>query len=214
MTQAILHKKSVGRVPLRRCIISRTSQPQNKMIRFIITNNDTIIPDLAKTLPSRGIWITCNRSFLEKAITHSLFTKVAKRSIRADHSMISTIIDTLEQRCLTLLGQIRRAGYLVIGLEDVSNALQTGPQYKPERNQLPTALIQASNLSESKSLKLRNVAPNLPIIDIFSDIRLGHVLGKNSVDHALASYTDLTNSLLNEVQRLKAIRHKKSQKLR
>ena len=207
MTQAILHKKLGARVPLRRCIISRTRKPQNEMIRFIINKNDTMIPDLAKTLPGRGLWITCNRAFLEKAITQSLFAKVAKRSIRVDHSMISMIIANLEQRCLSLLGQIRRAGYLVIGFQDVFNALRNGQQDKRELNHSPTALIQASNTSGQKSLQLRNTAPDLPVIDIFSDIRLGNALGKNSVEHALASYTGLTNSLLNEVQRLKAICH-------
>ena len=203
MPQSILQKK-FGRHnphnPLRRCLVSKTRQPLHKMIRFIIDKDGTAVPDVAKTLPGRGIWITCNRSLLEKAITHSLFTRVSRRSIRIDHSIISMIIAELEQRCLTLLGQIRRAGRLIIGFQDVYNTLQ---YHKAELNDTSPVLIHASDAPEQRCLQLHKVASELSVIDTFCATRLGSALGcKKGIEHALASHPSLTKVLLNEIQRL------------
>ena len=40
--------------PLRRCIVTRTRQEKDTMLRFVVSPDGAIVPDLAARLPGRG----------------------------------------------------------------------------------------------------------------------------------------------------------------
>ncbi|MFN7633375.1 MAG: DUF448 domain-containing protein, partial [Acetobacteraceae bacterium] len=42
------------RGPLRRCIVTRESQPKERMIRFVVGPGAAVVPDLSGRLPGRG----------------------------------------------------------------------------------------------------------------------------------------------------------------
>ena len=43
--------------PLRRCAVTRERLPKERMIRFVIGPDRTVVPDLAERLPGRGILV-------------------------------------------------------------------------------------------------------------------------------------------------------------
>ena len=51
----------------RKCIVEGIVKPQEDLLRFVEFNNE-LLPDFNKKLPGKGIYITSNRLFLEKAI--------------------------------------------------------------------------------------------------------------------------------------------------
>ena len=43
--------------PLRLCAVSRVHKPPEELIRFVLGPDGTIVPDLARRLPGRGVWV-------------------------------------------------------------------------------------------------------------------------------------------------------------
>ena len=53
--------------PLRRCIVTRERLPKERMIRFVVGPDRTLVPDLPATLPGRGIWLSAAGDVIETA---------------------------------------------------------------------------------------------------------------------------------------------------
>ena len=51
----------------RKCIVEGVVKPQSELLRFVELNNE-LLPDFNKKLPGKGMYVTANRLFLEKAI--------------------------------------------------------------------------------------------------------------------------------------------------
>src|SRR5690349_10848797 len=70
------------RSPLRRCIVTGTVADRDGMIRFVVSPEGGVVPDLEGSLPGRGLWVTAERDVLDKAVTKNIFAKAARRSVR------------------------------------------------------------------------------------------------------------------------------------
>ena len=53
--------KAGARDPERRCIVAMERRPQGEMIRFVLSPDGQVTPDLAAKLPGRGAWVTASR---------------------------------------------------------------------------------------------------------------------------------------------------------
>jgi uncharacterized protein len=53
--------------PLRRCVVTRERLPKERMLRFVVSPERVLIPDLAGKLPGRGIWLSASRDVIEGA---------------------------------------------------------------------------------------------------------------------------------------------------
>src|SRR5262245_60547881 len=53
--------------PLRRCVVTRERLPKERLIRFVIAPDRAVVPDLAATLPGRGIWLSASLDVIETA---------------------------------------------------------------------------------------------------------------------------------------------------
>ncbi|MGH7004506.1 MAG: DUF448 domain-containing protein, partial [Alphaproteobacteria bacterium] len=42
----------------RRCIVTRASAPRAGLVRFVRGPDNAVVPDLAETLPGRGVWVS------------------------------------------------------------------------------------------------------------------------------------------------------------
>ena len=55
--------------PERRCIATGEVQPKRGLIRFAVSPDGIIVPDVLEKLPGRGIWVSADRAALELAVT-------------------------------------------------------------------------------------------------------------------------------------------------
>ncbi len=53
--------------PLRRCVVTRERLAKERMIRFVLSPERIVVPDLAARLPGRGIWLSARGDVLETA---------------------------------------------------------------------------------------------------------------------------------------------------
>lgn len=116
----ILCETPSGRLPvLRRDVTSGESADTDAMIRFVVSPDGVLVPDVAHKLPGRGIWVRSERSALEIAIRKNIFARAAKRQVKADTGMVEQVHGLLRRRCLDLLGLARREGLLISGYEKI-----------------------------------------------------------------------------------------------
>ena len=65
--------------PERKCIATGEVQPKTGLIRFAVSPDGQVVPDLAEKLPGRGIWVSADRAAVEKAVKKGLFARAAKQ---------------------------------------------------------------------------------------------------------------------------------------
>ncbi|MCY4066808.1 MAG: DUF448 domain-containing protein, partial [Rhodospirillaceae bacterium] len=110
----------------RRCAVTRRTGPREGLIRFVVAPDGTLTPDLAETLPGRGVWIAAARD----ALAAPGLAKAAARSVRKRVSVPDGLADTVErllaERCRATLGLARRAGLVDAGFDKVRAAIAAG----------------------------------------------------------------------------------------
>jgi len=57
--------------PLRTCIATGEEGAPERMIRFVVGPDGEVVPDLARRLPGRGMWVRAERAAVVIAVTGS-----------------------------------------------------------------------------------------------------------------------------------------------
>jgi uncharacterized protein len=194
-----LEEEAIGgrRSPLRRCIVTGTVADRSGMIRFAVSPEGFVVPDLEGTLPGRGLWVTADRDTLIKAFKKSAFGKAARRSVRVDRNLPDLVETLLKRRCLETIGLARRAGIAVAGFEKVREALKHGKA---------GVLLAASDGAEDGRAKVRGLAGDAPVIDLFDAGDLGHAFGRDHAVHAMLAPGRLAKRFLEECRRYAGLR--------
>lgn len=112
--------------PERRCIVTGETGPTYGLIRFVLSPDAMVTPDLAEKLPGRGIWVTARRSELEKAIRANMFSRGAKARAVLPPDLMGMVEDGLAHRVIELISLARKAGLAVAGFEKVKGWLAQG----------------------------------------------------------------------------------------
>src|ERR1700757_385290 len=110
----------------RRDIVTGEVMDEARLIRFVAGPDAVVVPDLARKLPGRGIWVAADRASVETAAKKGLFSRAAKAKLAAAPELADQIEMLLRRRLLSGLGLARRAGDLTSGFEKVSAAINAG----------------------------------------------------------------------------------------
>ena len=117
---------SVDDQHLRRCLATGEMLPKERLLRFVIGPDQTVVPDLAQNLPGKGLWVTATREAIELAATKGLFAKAAKTSAKRSKTLADDVAHLLRARCLNHLGLACRAGIVVLSELQVETAVKGG----------------------------------------------------------------------------------------
>jgi predicted RNA-binding protein YlxR (DUF448 family) len=109
--------------PMRTCIVTGTEGTPERMIRFVVGPDGDVVPDLARRLPGRGLWLTAERAMLERAVAKNLFSKPARAAVKASDDLADRVERLLLDRALADLGRARRAGRAVSGFVKVEQMI-------------------------------------------------------------------------------------------
>jgi predicted RNA-binding protein YlxR (DUF448 family) len=162
----------------RRDIVSGEVMDETALIRFAAGPDGTVVPDLARKLPGRGLWVAADAASVETAAKKGLFARAAKAKVQAPPDLAKLVESLLKRRLLSGLGLARRAGDLTSGFEKVSAAIESGRA---------AWLIEASDGAADGRRKLygkaRKRAPPTPVFGLFGAEELGLALGAENVIH-------------------------------
>ena len=110
----------------RRDAVSGEVMAEERLVRFVAAGDGVVVPDLARKLPGRGVWIAATREAVEQAVKRNAFARSAKAPLRPPADLADQVASLLRQRLLAGLGLARRAGDLTSGFEKVCAAVEAG----------------------------------------------------------------------------------------
>ncbi|MGE4221234.1 MAG: RNA-binding protein [Alphaproteobacteria bacterium] len=190
--------------PLRRCIASGESVAVEGLLRFVVGPDDVLVPDLARRLPGRGIWVTADRASLERAVTRKLFPRAARRPVAVPPDLAARVEALLLRRCCELLSLARRAGEAVAGLEKVRSVTERGFDGRSRR--MPALLLLARDAGAEGRRRMAELAGDTPVVRCLDAAELAAVFGREHAVHGAVAEGGLGRSLEIEAARLAGFR--------
>jgi predicted RNA-binding protein YlxR (DUF448 family) len=184
------------RGPLRRCIVTRESQPKERMIRFVVGPGGAVVPDLSGRLPGRGMWLSARADVVERASARGAFARAARSAVTVPAELGAQLRAGLERRIADRIGLARRAGQAVCGFQQVREWLQQGKA---------GCLVEASDGSPAERERLRGGRP-VPVAAPLTSAQLGAVFGRDAAVHVALSPGRLAEGLLSDTARLAGLR--------
>ncbi|GAB5390290.1 MAG: RNA-binding protein [Alphaproteobacteria bacterium] len=142
----------------RRCLFSRETVPTDGMIRFVVSPDDVVTPDIRGRLPGRGMWVTADRAALIDVCDKGQFNRGAKRKVTVPDALPDMVADLLEKRVLELMSLARRAGQIVMGFDSCRSSLRS--------KKLPALYLHALDVSDDGKDKLLRITKAREIIDL------------------------------------------------
>jgi uncharacterized protein len=169
----------------RMCAVSREVRPVDELIRFVLSPQGEVVPDLKRKLPGRGLWITASRARVAEAVRRNQFSRGFKRDVRAAQTLASDTEKLLVRSAIEALAMAAKAGQVVSGFTKVEEALAGGQA---------TALIHASDGAADGIRKLDAIVRQrggnhgesliFPIVTELTSAELDLALGRANVIHA------------------------------
>jgi uncharacterized protein len=170
---------------MRMCAVSREVRPIDELIRFVLSPQGEVVPDLKRKLPGRGLWIEASRARVAEAVRRNQFSRGFKREVRAAATLASDTEKLLIRSATEALAMAAKAGQVVAGFAKVEEALNGG-QAK--------ALIHACDGAADGIRKLDAIvrqrggnhgeSPGFHIVTALSSAELDLALGRANVIHA------------------------------
>jgi predicted RNA-binding protein YlxR (DUF448 family) len=174
---------------MRMCAVTRQVRPIDELIRFVVSPQGGVIPDLKRKLPGRGLWVSASRQTVAEAVRRHQFSKGFKRDVRVAPALAVDTENLLVRSAIEALAMAAKAGQVVSGFSKVEGALGQGQAQAPV-----AALIHASDGAVDGIRKLDAVArqntgnnPELrefPIVTALTSEQLDLALGRSNVIHA------------------------------
>ena len=182
--------------PERKCIATGEAQPKNGLIRFVVSPDGQVVPDILGKLPGRGLYVAADRGAIELAVRKKLFSRAAKAQVAVPEGLVDEVEKQLVRRVIDLISLQRKSGKAVAGYEKVKGWLQS---------EEAEVLIQASDGSGRGKSKLSTPHYGHYIGWLTAD-ELGLAFGRQTVIHGALASGGLTLRVVEEAQRLKGVR--------
>ena len=178
----------------RMCIVSREVMDEAALIRFVRAPSGEAVPDLARKLPGRGVWVALSRARVAEAAKKNLFSKGFSADTRAAADLPETIGQLLRKAALAYLSLAKKAGEAVAGFGKVEEMLGKGRA---------RVLVHAAEATADGCRKLdRMAAPEVKKVSLFHVDELDLAFGRSNVIHAAVAKGGLAEKLLAAVRRI------------
>lgn len=191
--------------PERTCVVSGLKGSPETMLRFALSGEGAVVPDIRQKLPGRGVWTRLSRAVVRQAAAKQAFSRGFRASVRAGADLADEVDGLLEQDALRFLSLVNKAGLVTIGGAKVEAAIRAATS---KRNL--AALIQASDGARDGASKLQklldgvlgDLGESVARINLFDSRRLDLALGRTNVIHAALTAGPASAAFLAKVARL------------
>jgi hypothetical protein len=191
--------------PLRLCAVSRSRKPADDLVRFVLGPEGAIVPDLARRLPGRGVWVEARRDCVEAAVRQRAFARSLRRPVVAAEDLASQVERLMARRLAEAVSLAKKAGLLVVGSANVDDLVERGRA---------VLLIHAADAGKDGAARLSRKFEALlgreraleAIVTELTGQQLDLAIGRSNVVHAAASGGGASRRILQEAARLRRYR--------
>ena len=169
--------------------------PKERLIRFCVSPEKTVVPDLAAKLPGRGIWVTADKDLVATACAKGLFAKAAHTKVTYPENMDELIRTLFVKRLQSLLGLAKKSGLVVSGFEKVAEALKKGRA---------VCLLEALDAASDGLEKLDRLRAEVPMIQVLTSEQVSEALGAGLCVHTALKSGGVTDLFVAEAGRFAA----------
>lgn len=188
---------SSGNEPLRRCIVTGAEAPRARMLRFVLSPEGKVTPDLAARLPGRGAWVAPNAEAVAAAVKKKLFNRAFSGHAQPPADLPALIERLLAERMIEALGLARRAGQAVSGAEKVEEFIAQG--------RVAVALL-ASDAGADAKRRFARPRPGVTLVETLSAGEIGRAFARDRAVHAAVAAGGLGRRLIHDSFRLAGFR--------
>ncbi len=169
-------------VSVRTCILERERKEKPFLLRFVLSPQEQVIPDIKGDLPGRGVWLTATRSVIEEAIRRRAFQRGFKKQVNVRQDLAAQVEELFKRSALERLSIANKAGLLVVGFMKAEEAIRRGEII---------ALLHANTAAKDGQAKLdRKFAAvssgkdHIPLKNCFTSEEISLAAGSVNVIHA------------------------------
>jgi uncharacterized protein len=175
--------------PQRTCIATGETGAPDRMIRFVVGPEGDVVPDLARRLPGRGLWVKAERAAVERAVAKNLFARAARASVKPAADLAERVERLLLERTLADLSRARRAGRAVAGFVRVEQMV----------GQRRAGLLVVADEADGDGLgKLK--ASGLPIARLGDAAALGGIFGREQAVYVAVVRDDAGGAFIERIE--------------
>ena len=189
----------------RTCIVTGTKDAPEAMLRFVLGPDGSVVPDIRRKLPGRGVWTRLSFEAVKRAAAKQAFSRAFRAKAEAPAALAEAVDALLERDALQSLSIANKAGLVVAGAFKVDSAIESDPV---------AALIQASDGAPDGAAKRAQVlaaalgpaAKAVARVEVFTSRQLDLALGRANVIHAALKQGAASSAFLARAERLRRYR--------
>ena len=168
----------------RTCIVSREATDADRLVRFVLSPDGQVVPDLKRRLPGRGAHVRRDRTSVDEAMRRKLFARAFRAEVKGPAELGEQLDQLLAKSALGSLGLAKKARQLVTGSAKVEAAARTGEAL---------VILHAQEASEDGKRRIAaaryagadgSMESAVPVASPFSGMDLDLALGGGNVIHA------------------------------
>ncbi|MCB1522429.1 MAG: RNA-binding protein [Hyphomicrobiaceae bacterium] len=186
---------------LRLCAVDRVQRDPDELIRFVPGPDNVVVPDVARKLPGRGVWVTADRRHLAEAVRGKAFQRSLKRAVEVPPDLADIVERQLVRRAVDALALANKAGQVITGFEKIDKRLASGEI---------RALVHGRDASADGSDKLDRKMIGISgggdaksrILAVLTIEQMSLAMGRPNVVHAALIKGGATERFLTEAGRL------------
>jgi predicted RNA-binding protein YlxR (DUF448 family) len=197
-----LEEGDQGGNPIRTCIVDRERKEKPSLLRFVLSPQEEVVPDVKGNLPGRGVWVTAKNQIVADAVKRRAFERAFRKQVTVSDSLSLEVERLFKRSALERLSICNKAGLLVVGFAKVEEALK--------RHEI-VALLHADTAASDGKAKLDRklealfvgrdyIAPK----NCFTSAEISLAAGSIGVIHAGLREGGATRAFLQALDRLSA----------
>ena len=185
----------------RTCVVSGEKGSPEAMLRFALSPDGVVTPDIRRKLPGRGVWTRLDKATVARAAAKGAFARGFRKPVKASLGLAEEVDALLAADALQFLSFVNKSGLCVAGSAKVEAAIRGGRV---------AAVIHASDARPDGVEKLDRLARGLGqtnvTINLFESSQLDLALGRSNVIHAALHAGPASTAILAKFARLTAYR--------
>jgi predicted RNA-binding protein YlxR (DUF448 family) len=181
--------------PERTCLATGEVKDKEHMVRFVLAPDGALTPDVACTLPGRGVWVTATREALETVVKKQAFSRGFKQPVKATPELVPQVENLLRALLLHWLALANKSGEAVMGFAKVEAAL---------KGEALAIVFLAADAGPADADKIQSLTgwKQVELCSLLNRTELGRPFGREEAVHVAIKPGGIAAQMQKEIRRL------------